>query len=92
MPASIPKQTSRDGLVATGGSSNEICWGELTILEFPNILGDNPGVSEGVPLSIGWKPTSESSVDVDLYEFMRQNRPRRKRKELVIKSGARDTL
>ena len=66
--------------------------GDLTILEFPNILGDNPGVSEGVPLSIGWKPTSESCVDVDLYEFMRQNRPRRKRKELVIKSGARDTL
>src|SRR6056300_1734340 len=67
-------------------------FGDLVIYEFPNILGDNPGVSEGVPLSIGWKHNSKNVVGVDYYEFLRQNRPRRRRKELVIPSAARDTF
>ena len=78
--------------VATGGSSKELCWGDCVFYEFPNILGDNPAVSDGAPLSIGWKHESESVVAVDYYEFLRQNRPRRRRKELVMSSGARDTL
>ena len=72
--------------------NREVCFGDLEIYEFPNILGDNPGVSEGAPLSIGWKHESKNIVGVDYYEFLRQNRPRRKRKELVIQSAARDTL
>lgn len=68
----------------------EICWGDLTILTFDNILGDNPGVSEGAPLTIGWKHKTRNVVGVDYYEYLRQSRPRRKRKELIMSSGARD--
>jgi hypothetical protein len=70
----------------------ELCFGDLTIYEFKNILGDNPAVSEGAPLSIKWKHDSKSVIAVDYYEYLRQSRPRRKRKDLVVKSAERDTL
>jgi hypothetical protein len=69
----------------------ELCWGDLVIYEFPNILGDNPGVSEGAPLTIAWKHENKSTIGLDYYEYLRQNRPRRKRKELIMPSAARDT-
>jgi len=89
---SILKPDTGIDTVATGGSSKDICWGDIVIFEFPNILGDNPGVSEGAPLTIGWKHESESIVAVEYYEFLRQNHPRRRRKDLVLSSGQRDTL
>jgi hypothetical protein len=70
----------------------EVSWGDLVIMEFPNILGDNPGVSEGAPLTIGWKYDSMNTVAIDYYDFLRQSNPRRRRKELVMKSAERDTL
>lgn len=68
-----------------------VSWGEVEILVFPNILGDNPGVSYGAPLTIGWKPESKETVGVDCFEYFRQSRPRRNRKDLMMKSTSRDT-
>jgi hypothetical protein len=87
----ILKLNSGDS-VTNGSSSKEICWGDIVIFEFANILGDNPAVSEGAPLTIAWNHDSESVVAIEYYEYLRQSRPRRKRKELVVSSGARDTL
>lgn len=72
--------------------NKEVAFSDLIIFEFPNLLGDNPGVSEGAPLTIGWKHVTKNVVAVDYYEYLRQSRPRRKRRELVIPSAARDTL
>lgn len=72
-------------------SRRSVCWGKMVIMEFPNMLGDNPGVSEGAPLTIGWKHSSKSAVDIDYYEYMRLTQPRRRRKDLVMKSAERDT-
>ena len=70
----------------------EVCWGDLVIYEFPNILGDNPATSDGgAPLAIDWKHEHKNTLAVDYYEFLRQTHPRRKRKELLISGGARDT-
>lgn len=35
------------------------------------ILGDNPAVSEGAPITIGWKSHNHEIVDVDCYEATR---------------------
>jgi hypothetical protein len=69
-----------------------VYWGDLEIFEFPNMLGDNPGVSEGAPLTIGWKHESRDVVGIEYYEYFRQTRPRRRRKDLIMSSAARDTL
>lgn len=76
----------------TRNKRRSVAFGDLVIYEFPNILGDNAGVSEGAPLSIDWKHDTKRVVAVDYYEFLRQSRPRRRRKDLIVPSAARDTL
>jgi hypothetical protein len=71
--------------------SQSVCFGDLTIYEFKNVLGDNPAVSEGAPLTIGWKHETMNVIALDYYEFLRNQRPRRRRKDLVIPSTSRDT-
>lgn len=48
---------------------------DLTIRDYPIILGDNPGGISGPPLSIAWKHTGEITIDLDEYE---SGRPRRR--------------
>lgn len=86
-----PTKADDEPVATGGGSKNEIGWGDLAIYEFPNILGDNPAVGDGAPLTIGWEHESESVVAIEYYEFLRQSRPRRKRKDLVLSGGQRDT-
>lgn len=72
-------------------SSKEVNFGALTVYEFHSILGDNPAVSEGSPLTLEWQHSSQTTMPIDVYEFVKQSRPRRKRKELRLTSAARDT-
>lgn len=76
---------------STPAPSSSVCFGDLTIYEFKNVLGDNPAVSEGAPLTIGWKHETMNVIALDYYEFLRNQRPRRRRKDLVIPSTSRDT-
>lgn len=73
--------------------SHRVCWGDVEIYEFPNVLGDNPAVSEGAPLTIGWKHTKKETIDIEYYEYLRiQLKPRKRRKDLLLSGPARDTL
>eukprot|EP00529_Nitzschia_sp_RCC80_P035665 CAMPEP_0113482596 /NCGR_PEP_ID=MMETSP0014_2-20120614/23001_1 /TAXON_ID=2857 /ORGANISM="Nitzschia sp." /LENGTH=176 /DNA_ID=CAMNT_0000376119 /DNA_START=127 /DNA_END=657 /DNA_ORIENTATION=- /assembly_acc=CAM_ASM_000159 len=54
----------------------------LTIREYPVILGDNPNVSSGAPLSLGWEYTEQPRRNIDMYEYTRKER--RSRKHLAI--------
>eukprot|EP00934_Nitzschia_sp_Nitz4_P006731 Nitzschia sp. Nitz4//scaffold39_size137210//88015//89107//NITZ4_003210-RA/size137210-processed-gene-0.95-mRNA-1//1//CDS//3329550416//6721//frame0 len=66
-----------------GIDMKKVFFDEIIIKEYPIILGDNPAVSGGAPISIGWKPLKESVVDVDFYEYCRC--PERKsRKKLIL--------
>ena len=46
-------------------------FGVVTIREYPIIVGDNPSVSKGVPVSIAWDYISEVSFDCITYETAR---------------------
>jgi hypothetical protein len=67
-------------------------WGEMVVFEFPNLLGDNPAVSGGAPLTIGWNHDTVNIITVDDNEIMRLEKPRRRRKEMVLSSTQRDTV
>jgi hypothetical protein len=45
-----------------------VTWGNLTFHQHEIILGDNPSVSSGPPLSIAWKEFESSTVAIDAYE------------------------
>mmetsp|Transcript_6801 Transcript_6801/g.13468 ORF Transcript_6801/g.13468 Transcript_6801/m.13468 type:complete len:150 (-) Transcript_6801:133-582(-) len=71
----------------------DLCWGDIEIYTFPNILGDNPAVSAGAPLAIDWHHMNKEVVGVEYHEYMRRkNNPRRKRKGLMMSSAERDTF
>lgn len=72
-------------------STKEVCFGDLTFYEFHSIMGDNPAVSDGSPLTLDWKHESQTTLPIDIHEFVKQSRPRRRRKELRLPSAARDT-
>jgi hypothetical protein len=69
-----------------------IGWGDLEIYEFPNILGDHPGLTGGAPITIDWEYDRKRVMAIDFYEQYRQLQPRRSRKELQIPCVQRDTL
>ena len=66
--------------------SNNVTFGDLVITEFPIILGDNPAVTMGAPVTIDWKPQGEISYKLDVYETVRGTR-RRRRKLLISVSN-----
>jgi hypothetical protein len=59
----------------------QVSFGQLEILEFPTLLGDNPSVKEGVPLTMDWKPIHRSIQQVDLVPAKRG--PHRKPRALT---------
>lgn len=63
----------------------------VEIREYPIRLGDNPAVTEGPPITIGWKPMSEPvTLLVDDYEGSRP--PRRTQLEMAIPLAIREDM
>jgi len=51
-------------------STNSVGFGSLAFREYPIIMGDNPSVSEGVPLALDWDYVNEYDVTIDNYEIV----------------------
>lgn len=65
------------------GVRKKVFFDEIRIQEYPIILGDNPAVSCGAPITIDWESSNCSIVDLDFFEFCRT--PQRKnRKKLIL--------
>ena len=65
-------------------------FGDLVITEFPIILGDNPAVTMGAPVTIDWTPQGEISYKLNVYESIRG--ARRRRRKLLISVSNRAIL
>ena len=62
----------------------------LEIIELPYTIGDNPSVSDGVPISPSWKEQKRTTFD---FEFFETYRPaRRTKNELILSCHARKEL
>jgi hypothetical protein len=79
-------------MLSRQNTTKTVRWGEMIVFEFPNMIGDNPAVSGGVPLTIAWNHVTVNSLTVEYNEFLRLKQPRRKRKDLVLTSAQRDTV
>jgi hypothetical protein len=64
---------------------------DVTIREYPIIVGDNPAGTGGPPLTIGWKHVSSVDLDIDKYEEARAGN-RRKQQEIQMKQDYRKQL
>ena len=74
-----------------------VSFGQLEILEFPSMLGDNPSVRVGAPLTLSWWPIRKSILQVDLLPDRRgpRSKPRALpayERELLLLSKGYDFL
>lgn len=62
----------------------------VDVREYERVAGDNPCVSKGVPLSIGWGYCQHGSIDLEEYEFNRG--PARDKIEMVVPPDVRTEI
>mmetsp|Transcript_149204 Transcript_149204/g.212073 ORF Transcript_149204/g.212073 Transcript_149204/m.212073 type:complete len:146 (+) Transcript_149204:67-504(+) len=61
-----------------------VTFGDVTIREFPIILGVNPAVNGGAPVEIGWELLETTKREVELYDFLRKDQRKTSRKSMVM--------
>mmetsp|Transcript_51987 Transcript_51987/g.62535 ORF Transcript_51987/g.62535 Transcript_51987/m.62535 type:complete len:208 (-) Transcript_51987:159-782(-) len=71
-------------------SRQRVCFGHVQIREYPNVLGDNPSCSSGLPLTLDWKYAEFRTVPLDDYEYHRG--PRRMTNQLKMTAEMRKNI
>jgi hypothetical protein len=66
-----------------------IRWKSVEIREHPIIIGDNPSVMKGVPITIDWIPTACVCLDLDAYEDQKE---RRHINQIIMNAADREEL
>ena len=64
----------RRRLENAGAEKLEVSFSTVEVREYPMILGDNPAVSEGPPMEIGWTHHDEQLWNFDVFEKTRPQR------------------
>jgi hypothetical protein len=72
--------------------SRTVSFGDIQVMEFPIELGDNPSVTRGCPLTIGWEMLKRTVYDVESYERLRLTERRRSSKQLRIPTEKRTQI
>lgn len=74
-PKSILRKSTL-GSESTHSSKKQLSFASISIREYPVLIGDNPSVSEGVPLTIGWEHETETDYGLDDYESEHRAEPK----------------
>ena len=67
-----------------------VSFNQVQFREYERALGDNPAVSSGAPLTIGWRYSETCSLPVDNYEEMKVEA--KTKKELLVPAHVRDSM
>ena len=77
-------------------AEKQVRFHQVEIIELPLLLGDNPSVSAGAPLTVDWVPQGRFDLTVDRYETLHRRRRYSKhdmilseydRHELLLRQG-----
>mmetsp|Transcript_17565 Transcript_17565/g.24764 ORF Transcript_17565/g.24764 Transcript_17565/m.24764 type:complete len:290 (+) Transcript_17565:145-1014(+) len=91
----VKRNTSISNTSNCSKSEISVSFESVEFREYPIILGDNPAVSTGAPLTIDWDYQQVDKVQIDEYESKRPARrsyvqmaiPKRHREELLVENG-----
>lgn len=92
--ASLEDSLHRQGLASSqsgsdGSQRRRVEFGEICIRDFERIATDNPSVSRGVPIGIGWQYIQYEQIRIDDYE---NNRQKRTKAEMVMSADDRQWI
>jgi hypothetical protein len=59
---------------ATTIPRRSVAFSHVELLEFEQVIGDSPSVSNGVPIALGPKLERKSVVEINFYEQFRSRR------------------
>lgn len=71
-PKSVADSIAIDRVIFSDTKS--VRFGSCQIRSYNQVLGDNPSVSAGCPIQLGWKVVSTKSVPVDEFEALKGGR------------------
>lgn len=81
---------SRNSNRLSNSQQSNVSFHKLYVREYGMVLGDNPCVRSGPPVSIGWEVQDEYHDDLENHE--RSRGPRRETREMVISRPNREAL
>ena len=76
---------------STSFTRAKVHFADVTIQEYSIQPGDNPGGNKGCPLTIGWEPISTVTLNLDIYESVR-DQSRRSKLQLALVSAQRELM
>lgn len=89
-PHEVDTGTSTSTKARAKRQTSHVTFASITIREYPIELGDNPSVSSGPPIAIGWSFMTEQTIPFDEYE---RSRPyHRSLYEMIIPSSTRTDI
>merc|ERR1719375_1771202 len=59
----------------------KVIFDECNIIEFSQVLGDNPSVTTGAPIAIGGDVQDQYTININIYEHTRKPLRRKSRKK-----------
>ena len=72
----------------------KVNFSDLTVIEYPIILGDNPACTDGCPITIDWIPIGGYKHSLDLYEYTNKKTskskiyiPVQQRTQILLEAG-----
>ena len=48
----------------------KVCFGDISIREYPMILGDHPNTRSGLPVMLDWQHQYEETMGLEMYQYM----------------------
>lgn len=90
---SVCSETGESGSMGSGNPTPKLkrcSFSSVDIREHERIAGDNPCVTSGVPLALGWGYFQQPSVTLDDYEYHRG--PSRDKIEMMVPAGVRRSM
>lgn len=89
---SLAASLHNEGLFSNDNSSSsankEVRFGQVLIRDYERVVGDNPSVTCGAPISIGWKYVELEPFAVEKFEEIRQG-SRRNRFQMIMSREVR---
>ena len=73
-------------------SNRRISFSTLEVREYPTTLGDNPGGSQGPPISLGWDHNERQTIVVPIEDYEEKRPTRRCRSELHMSEEIRMSM
>ena len=74
------------------GSTRRVSFRNIEVFEHEYIMGDNPSVSGGAPLTISWQLQNSEEFHVDDYETTKLQHRRKQKNELRLSVSDRAQL